>query len=298
MKMESDGKGKGVILEPLPAKEKRCIPGKYWCGTLNNYTKEEMETLESLFRMDCQFIIGKEIGEEGTPHLQMYVETNIPVRPIEKFKNKRIHWEKRKGTREHNIAYCSKEGKYISNFEIEEKIIDPIEGKTLKDWQKYVINITSGPISDRYIYWLWESEGGVGKTSLAKHLVLKHNALFVNGNANDMKCAIVDWKKNTGKWPKIILMGFPRDQDMKYISYAGMEEIKDGMFFSGKYESGMVCMNNPHIICFANAPPQEYRMTPDKWKIFNIGKDKCLTTAEHQPELTFLDDTLENPLEL
>lgn len=41
-----------------------------WCFTLNNYTDEEIEVFKKAAR-DCSYaIIGKEVGESRTPHLQ------------------------------------------------------------------------------------------------------------------------------------------------------------------------------------------------------------------------------------
>nr|WAE42321.1 MAG: replication associated protein [Cressdnaviricota sp.] len=82
-----------------------------WCYTLNNYTVEEFDTLTHTFSKEKYSILGKEIGESGTPHLQGYVEFKN-ARTLNSLKkiNSRIHWEKAKGTKLDNIAYCSKDG--------------------------------------------------------------------------------------------------------------------------------------------------------------------------------------------
>jgi len=100
----------------------RVIPCKRWCFTLNNYTPKEMETLETLFRTygEDDYLItygfGQEVGENGTRHLQGWIDCKRKIRPKETFKNPRIHWEKTKGTRKQNIQYCSKEGNYHTNI--------------------------------------------------------------------------------------------------------------------------------------------------------------------------------------
>jgi hypothetical protein len=50
-------------------------PAIAWCFTLNNYTTDELEFLSSsiLGSGEYNYIIGKEIGESGTPHLQGYI---------------------------------------------------------------------------------------------------------------------------------------------------------------------------------------------------------------------------------
>ena len=70
-------------------------PSKYWCFTLNNYKKEDINIISSKVLNYC---IGEEVGESGTPHLQGYIEFETKKRPLGVFKEyKNIHWEKRKG---------------------------------------------------------------------------------------------------------------------------------------------------------------------------------------------------------
>lgn len=96
-----------------------------WCFTLNNYTDEEYEQVSTTFSKNKFYIIGKEIGKEGTPHLQGYVEfTNekslIGLKKI----NDRIHWEIAKGSKADNIKYCSKEGNVEKSINIKKDYAD------------------------------------------------------------------------------------------------------------------------------------------------------------------------------
>lgn len=54
--------------------------GKYWCFTLNNYTKQEEQALKNWIG-PSYIVFGYEVGEEcGTPHLQGYVEFEKSIR--------------------------------------------------------------------------------------------------------------------------------------------------------------------------------------------------------------------------
>lgn len=88
------------------------MSAKSLCFTLNNYTKEEEENLISKLKYEY-LIFGKEIGENGTPHLQGYVEFRGSKRfdTLKKF-NSRIHWEARKGKQFQAIEYCKKDGDF------------------------------------------------------------------------------------------------------------------------------------------------------------------------------------------
>lgn len=81
-----------------------------WCFTLNNYTDEDIAALEQ-WAAKRFLIIGREVGESGTPHLQGYVELQHPLK-LSTLKNvsAKAHWERAAGDQKSNIAYCSKEG--------------------------------------------------------------------------------------------------------------------------------------------------------------------------------------------
>lgn len=151
---------------------------------------------------------------------------------------------------------------------------DPLEGRELYPFQKEVLEILSKPADDRTVHWFWESEGCTGKTSLVKSICINNpgNCIFLNGKAADMKCAIAKTMED-GPAPKIVLLGLPRTaEDYTGSLYQGLEEIKDGLFFSGKYESKMVMFDSPHVMVFANWPPCESKLSADRWKIVEIKK--------------------------
>lgn len=83
---------------------------KAWCFTLNNYTNEEYMQATTEEEWLKFAIIGKERGENGTPHLQGYYygHNNLSMKKL-KQKLSRAHFEIAKGTPQENIAYCSKE---------------------------------------------------------------------------------------------------------------------------------------------------------------------------------------------
>lgn len=93
-----------------------------WCLTLNNWTTEEYQTLLRLAEASDQpalfsyLILGKEEGEEGTPHLQGYAEfsTRRTLNSLRRSTGfSRIHWEVRRGTQLQAVDYCKKDGDFI-----------------------------------------------------------------------------------------------------------------------------------------------------------------------------------------
>lgn len=246
----------------------RISASKKWCFTYNN-PQGSLGSIGSVLYKYGLAIVGEEFGEENnTRHFQGYVEFKHKTRPLERFKSWGAHWEKAEGTREQNLTYCSKENNFVSNFPMPPPPPrDPMEGKALKWWQVFIVDMLKDEPNDRKVIWLWEERGGVGKTQFAKHLHLKHDAAYVSGAAADIKFAIAGMKIR----PRIIIFDIPRSKKEEYISYTAMEEVKNGFFFSGKYESTTVCFDPPHLIVFANFSPQTGEMSADRWDVRYIG---------------------------
>lgn len=77
------------------------------CITLNNWTDSEYEALDTY--KTRYTVIGKEVGEQGTPHLQIYMEFNKATRLTTLKKLfPRIHVEERIGTAKDASNYCKK----------------------------------------------------------------------------------------------------------------------------------------------------------------------------------------------
>lgn len=82
------------------------------CFTLNNWGADELKLLKEY---DASYIvIGKEVGENGTPHLQGYLEVSNP-RSFSAIKKKfpRCHFEQRRGTAKQAADYCKKDGDFF-----------------------------------------------------------------------------------------------------------------------------------------------------------------------------------------
>lgn len=118
----------------------------------------------------------------------------------------------------------------------------------------------------RKIHWYWESKGGWGKTTMAKYLIDNAGAMMVQGGSKNILCGVAKWIEKNGEAPRIILIDIPRYSYNK-VSYNAIESIKNGAFFSGKYESGMERFKIPHILVFANAAPDEEKLSQDRWVI-------------------------------
>lgn len=259
--------------------KKQPNPSDRWCFTLNNYTQKEYdEMLVQLVHNTLRYVVGKEIGEQGTPHLQGYFEFRGRARPSAiKLSHTRTHFERAKADDVTNYAYCIKDGDYKDNFQKAWKMahgfitIKLIDRNIFFWWQEFVVKEFEKHMenpNDRIIYWIWGSKGCEGKTSLCKWLMAKMNAGFLC-NAKSADCAY--YVANNLKDGYVF--NYTRSNEDK-INYQILEQLKDGLLFSAKYESSTVLMDSPFIVCFANFEPELDKLSLDRWKIININENK------------------------
>lgn len=244
---------------------KQISPAKHWVFTLNNHTAENIKRLmedSSIEQLSAQ----EETGETGTPHLQGYIKFKTKTRPLSIFKNDfKAHWEKCKHIAK-AIEYTQKEDTRTGKqFVRGLRIVRPLKclkREQLYAWQEEIVALTETEPDDRTINWYWDEEGNKGKSQLVRYLVINNGALLVSGKSADIKFQIAQMKQP----PDLIIYDIPRTAQ-NYINYTALEEIKNGIFCSSKYESKMVMMNSPHILCFANFEPDTSTMSHDRWSI-------------------------------
>lgn len=247
----------------------------HWFMTWNNYTEESVEMIETKMKgLSKAYVFQKEVGESGTPHLQGYFHLKKKMRWSEFGLPQGIHWEKCASPKD-AIAYCSKEDTraadtqpYTFNVCIP-KPLKCLSKEQLYPWQAEIVTLCEQEPNDRTIYWYWDKIGNIGKSQLVRYLCVHHKALMVSGKGADMKYLCVKYNEKHGVFPSVLIFDIPRSA-ANYVSYTGMEEIKNGCFASTKYECDMVVMNPPHMICFANFEPEYETMSQDRWVVTHL----------------------------
>lgn len=247
-----------------PQRNRRITASKNWVFTWNNYVGSLAPFQESLKRECSWAVYQHEIGESGTPHLQGAISLKKKGRPIEIFKIKEIHWEKMRGTPEEAVAYCTKEdtrnGSIFTHGDIPEVEVLTYRKDGWYPWQQEIIGLCDRAPKERVVYWIYDPDGCRGKSTICKYLAIEKGAFVCGGECKDILYGIASLKTK----PKIVCIDVPRSSYGK-ISYKAIELIKNGMFYSGKYESKMVVFNVPHVFVFANEMPEEGKLTADRY---------------------------------
>lgn len=269
-----ENREEGVILEtPPPASQpKQPTQRLHWAFTWNNYTKSDIETLETLFNQLCdKYCFQEEVGEKtGTPHLQGQISLKKAMRWSEFGLPKQIQWKKTEKLT-NSYMYCCKAktragGIFYKNYSVpEEQELELISYEEMYPWELVILDNLKTKPSTRTVNWYWSEKGDVGKSSFCKYLVAKHKAILIDGG----KKGDIMHHMITQKLHGIVVVDISRDEGNK-TSYGSLESIKNGMLFSGKYEGGQKLFNSPHLYVFANNPPNLKKMSPDRWNVINI----------------------------
>jgi len=276
----------GNTIPPAKATKKTAskdIKARGWCLTLNNYTDEEWNTLvDYCATVPQQYIIGKEVGEQGTPHIQGYIWKKCTLRLNTLMKLlPRGHWEVAKGTPDQNRNYCNKDNEFLEQWidkkksatdllqARKDKALKKYENIEWKQWQMEIINEMNKPADDRTVYWVYDEAGGRGKSFLAKYLYLTHTTIIADGKKDNIFNQLNNKVNVEGKEPEICLLDIPRC-GRAYMNYGVIEQIKNGLIYSGKYEGGDIIFDAPHIIIFANFEPDYDQFTADRWKVIDL----------------------------
>lgn len=257
--------------------------GKTFKATINNYTTIDLTAMTAFLDSlkPSKWIYGFEKGELGTPHLQCYFRFEKETRrtSIKKYFARDFYIDLvKKNKKDTDIKidteqfdYCSKSDNYKSNYNPHPKII-----KTLRPWQQKIEEIILAPADERKVYWFWEEVGGIGKSAFCKYLCFKYKALYID---EGKKADLINIIYNADMFDnRIVVIDVPRDNGNK-VSYKAIEQIKNGMICNTKYETGMKLFNSPHLIIFANFPPEEHKLSADRWVITDLNTQNPDPTA-------------------
>ena len=153
----------------------------------------------------------------------------------------------------------------IKAAEAKQEMEDDFKEAVLRPWQGRVLDKLLAQ-DDRKVLWLVDEVGGKGKTYLAKMLVLKHEAFYVTGGKNaDIAHAY--------KGEPIVVFDLMRQQQEHNNFYSTIEQFKNGLMFSGKYESCTKVFKPCKVIVMANWEPDYNTLSADRWDVCRLDSE-------------------------
>lgn len=149
-----------------------------------------------------------------------------------------------------------------------------VDTDILYPWQTWLLSKAREQPEERPVYWFYDQKGGRGKTWMCKVLLQENqgNVFYSNGG----KAADITFGY---QGEKIVLFDYTRDyQD--YVGYGPMEQLKNGVLFSTKYQSILKNFDPPHVFVFANFEPDFTKLSRDRWRVIRFadeGTDVIMT---------------------
>ena len=268
--------------------------GKSFVLTVHGQKKADLVNLKKFFNGKLpdapaveKAILSKEFGKNKIhPHWQgyfvLYEQKHMKLCMQTILGHDGFHIEVAKGTENENVRYVYGVDKsYEIGWIVYRKNIkaphdyNPQPYKfwknfKLREWQAELVPLlTTTSVDRREIIYIYDSAGNTGKTILAEYLHIYHAAIITGGKSKDMYYAISRWQEITSKFPPVIIVDLCRSEHE--CDFAGIESIKNGLFFSGKYESAMLhSVRKPNVIIFSNFPPRTSNLSSDRWKVGQI----------------------------
>lgn len=133
----------------------------------------------------------------------------------------------------------------------------------LRPWQEKICRLLEEKPDGRAIHWFYDTIGNTGKTTFALWLAKNKNAQYFDTTCKADVCyAITD---DCGAFVFDVARA-----DAAQVNYATLEMAANGAGFSGKYHSATKYWKKPHVLVFANFPPNESQLSTDRWHVTDL----------------------------
>lgn len=233
-------------------------------NTWNNISKDELDKMVLWFQQSCKaYTAQEEIGENENYHLQFWIKLKEKKR-FSALKNEfpKVHWELTKSSFNAR-SYCCDMSKRSGRVWARPRVFTPLS--PISEPFISIEKLLNERPDQREIYWYVDPKGGLGKTEFVKYMLTMYDEQVDVSRSTKSADLVMGYH---GK--DMMLIDFTRSRKAgEFAPWSAIEEIKDGFICDSKLkkESRIVVAERPHVIIFANTPPENLELTEDKWII-------------------------------
>lgn len=165
----------------------------------------------------------------------------------------------------HSSAWAAAE-KFCRQYIDDNKPKHTVEPHPLRPWQAELYSTLIQSPDPRKIYFIIDRKGNEGKSWFARYFKGMHGdttQIICPGRKVDMAYVV---KETT----KVFFVDCPRSKQGDFIQYDFLEELKNGLIFSSKYESKCKELPTPHIVVLMNEQPERGKLSDDRYCVKNL----------------------------
>jgi hypothetical protein len=130
---------------------------------------------------------------------------------------------------------------------------------------------------DRKIRYIVDYVGGAGKSVFAKRMITERKAFYCNGGK---KADII----HAYEGQEYVVFDLSRSIDQQFWPYQVMEEMKNGLAFSGKYNSTTKRFKPAKIVVLTNEDPDLTKHSADRWSFRYLSERPCVFNFQQAEE--------------
>lgn len=182
-----------------------------------------------------------------------------------------------------NFEACAKYSRFVKeqiarreDERLREAITEELEEAVLRPWQADLFRRLDTEPHPRTVMWYYDLVGNKGKSFFSRYATIRLGALVLEaGKKADLAyifvqkpapVVIFDLSRTTAPDPE------QRSSPLDVI-YSLMESLKNGYLVSVKYESRACTFKPPHVVAFANFPPDRSKMSDDRWEVVSLNDE-------------------------
>jgi hypothetical protein len=167
--------------------------------------------------------------------------------------------------------------------DIKKRRVEVPEPSSWYPWQEYLNQLLSSDPHPRQINWFVDHIGNSGKSFMASFLISNdlENTFMVDGGAK--RDILYGYRGQ-----RVVIFDFAREKEQSMDGcYSTIETLKNGLYFSTKYESEQRLYKVPHVIVFSNWNPDQSKLSADRWNIQEIQADKTCKQFTGEQDVYF-----------
>jgi len=161
---------------------------------------------------------------------------------------------------------CAKYPRFVTDYIRYQIPVPEIPMHPLNDWQQDLYQRLIHAPDDRKVIFVVDYKGNKGKSWFAKYYMTLHDNAYLGrpGKHADMVYQLPDYMR-------VCFLDCTR-QKVEFMPYTFLEELKDGVVFSSKYESCIRRYPNMHVVVLMNQKPDMTQLSEDRYEMIYLDK--------------------------